>query len=72
MSADAPRYPLEGWIAVKVDDHQADVIRGGCMCGFAVWSPDHVAIMAYRDAVDCAPATRIPRPPSPVVSEDDA
>ena len=53
-------YPLEGWVALKADDHQADVIRGGCICGFAVWSPGHVAIMAYRDAVDSAPrATRV-------------
>jgi hypothetical protein len=48
------QYPLEGWIAVKAHDHQPDVTRGGCMCGFAVWSGDHVAIMAYREAVDHA------------------
>lgn len=48
-------YPLEGWIALKAEDHQADTIRGGCKCGFAVWSPAHVAIMAYRDAVDAHP-----------------
>lgn len=57
-------YPLEGWIALKSGDHQADVIRGGCTCGFAIWSPEHVAIMAYREAVDCAPRTRPTSPGS--------
>jgi hypothetical protein len=34
------------------DRHRPDEKRGGCVCGFCAWSPEHVAIMAYRDAVD--------------------
>lgn len=54
--------PLEGWISLKAENHQPDVIRGGCTCGFAVWSATHVAILAYREAVA---ATR-PIPPGEV------
>lgn len=46
------RYPLEGYIALFAEDHQHDLRRGGCTCGFCAWSPEHVAIMAYREACD--------------------
>ena len=26
-------------------DHQSDDVRGGCTCGFCVWSQDHLALM---------------------------
>jgi hypothetical protein len=49
-----PMYPLEGWVALKAEDHVEDRERGGCICGFCAWSPQHVAIMAYREACEAA------------------
>lgn len=46
------RYPLEGRISLNAEAHRPDEVRGGCMCGFCAWSVEHVAIMAYREAVD--------------------
>lgn len=48
------RYPLEGLVSLMAAKHLPDKDRGGCICGFCAWSVDHVAIMAYRDAVDRA------------------
>lgn len=48
-------YPLEGWVGLMADKHRPDEQRGGCTCGFCAWSVEHVAVMAYRDAVDSAP-----------------
>lgn len=47
---------LEGWISVKAERHRPDEQRGGCTCGFCAWSVEHVAIMAYREALDEVPA----------------
>lgn len=49
------RYPLEGWVAMMADKHRLEPNGFGCTCGFCVWSGEHVAIMAYREAVDRAP-----------------
>ena len=49
------RYPLEGLIALHADKHRAEESGMGCTCGFGVWSPEHVAIMAYREAEDARP-----------------
>lgn len=46
------RYPLEGALLMFADDHVLEERGFGCTCGFCVWSPQHVAVMAYRDAVD--------------------
>lgn len=46
------RYPLEGMIAMFAADHRPDTVRGGCSCGFVAWSGEHVAVTAYREAVD--------------------
>ena len=50
MSAD--RYPLEAWVTMRAADHTYDQARQCCSCGFGAWSAEHVAVMAYREAVD--------------------
>lgn len=42
---------LDGEIIGEAMKHREDTDRGGCTCGFCAWSPEHVAIMAYREAV---------------------
>lgn len=46
------RYPLEGLVAMYAAEHRPDTARGCCSCGFGAWSEEHVAIAAYREAVD--------------------
>ena len=46
-------YPLEGLVSLFSEKHEAEA-DGGCACGFVAWSLPHVAIMAYREAVDWA------------------
>jgi hypothetical protein len=42
---------LDGWVIGAADKHREDTKRGGCTCGFCAWSPEHVAIMSYLEAV---------------------
>lgn len=58
------RYPLEPWIAFRAQDHVYDPARQCCSCGFGVWSPEHVAVMAYRDAVDDISGLRVGTEPA--------
>ena len=48
----AEKYPLEVAIITASQRHVPDQTRIGCSCGFCAWSPEHVAIMAYREAMD--------------------
>ena len=48
------RYPLEGWVSLMSERHSFDRERQCCACGFGYWSPTHVAIMSYREAVERA------------------
>lgn len=42
---------LDGYIIGAAENHREDTKRGGCTCGFCAWSPEHVAIMSYLEAV---------------------
>jgi len=42
---------LDGYIIGAAEKHREDTKRGGCTCGFCAWSPEHVAIMSYLEAV---------------------
>jgi hypothetical protein len=44
------REQIEHGAAVAAERHIADTERGGCSCGFCVWSVEHVVIMAIREA----------------------
>lgn len=37
---------------VEAENHQPDDKRGGCSCGFCVWSVEHVLVMSMREALD--------------------
>ncbi len=34
---------------IFAEKHEPDDERGGCTCGFCVWSSDHVLIMVLRE-----------------------
>lgn len=36
---------------MHAEGHQEDHVRGGCTCGFCVWSVDHVLVMSMREAL---------------------
>lgn len=43
--------PIEGLISEASGRHHYDSERQCCACGFCVWTPEHIAIMAYREAL---------------------
>lgn len=38
-----------GIAAVKAEEHQPDLKRGGCTCGFCAFSTEHAVVMVARD-----------------------
>lgn len=50
---------LEGYILMCAEDHRPEPRGIGCICGFCVWSGPHVAIMAYRDALEATRSRKV-------------
>lgn len=42
----------EGHISLHADNHRPEEGSMGCTCGFGIWSGEHVAVMAYREACE--------------------